>query len=323
MLKKLIPHWAREEWVALRETLLDSWRYQRATCSNDRLADRSARAARHEARLTMEYHSVEKSLSLPNPRRPFGVARRPRAERLVTSTPEQARDLPYQSYAVDALSALDQWNESGTIDPVVSPLFVPPQNAMTRVEAEEFFASRHSVRHFDLSRPLTRAEILSAVELARNTPSVCNRQGFRAHIFESPELISRILRLQGGATGFSDAVPALAVVTARRALFVGPLERNQRWVDGGLFAMTLVWALHAVGVDSCMLNWAMAGRTTDELRRLAGIPDGEDVVVLVAMGHAAPGARVARSAKRTADDLAIFHSGIAPQDLDDPHSEEG
>lgn len=306
---KLIPSWIRGEIVGLRETLLDGWRYQRATCPDDRLAKRSALADRHEARLTMEYHSVEKSLSLPKPRRPFGVARRPRAETLVASAPKQAKDLPYLRYALDALGAVDQWNESGTIDSVVSPFLATPPAAMTREQSEEFFESRHSVRHFDLSRPPAQADILAAVEMARNTPSVCNRQGFRAHIFESPKLISRILRLQGGATGFADAVLALAVITARRALFVGPLERNQRWVDGGLFAMTLVWALHAVGIESCMLNWAMASRTTDQLRGLTGIPDDEDVVVLVAMGHAASGARVARSAKRTTDDLAVFHPG--------------
>ena len=91
-------------------------------------------------------------------------------------------------------------------------------------------------------------------------------------------------------------------------MFVGPDERNQRWVDGGLFAMTLVWAFHALGLSTCMLNWALPNVSSNRLRELAGIPDGEDIVVLIAIGHAAEGARVARSEKRSVDDLGIFHS---------------
>lgn len=312
MLKKLIPKWVREEVVGLRETLVDGWRYQRATCSSDRLSTLSARSGRHEARLTMDYHRVEKSLALSDPRRPFGLALRPRLVRLLADTPEECEGLPYRAHATEALHALDQWNDGGAIDSTVSPPHEPQARPLAPEVAASFFDSRHSVRDFDVSRVPTQAEIDEAVELARNTPSVCNRQGYRAHIFRDRELIEQMLGLQGGATGFSGSIPVLVVVTARRALFVGPLERNQRWVDGGLYAMTLVWALHAVGLATCMLNWAMAARTSEQLRKVAGIPTEEDIVVLIAIGHAAPGARVARSEKRSAEDLALFHS--APRD---------
>lgn len=128
------------------------------------------------------------------------------------------------------------------------------------------------------------------------------------HFYRDRDEIGAILRIQNGATAFAQTVPALGVVTARRAMFVGPDERNQRWVDGGLFAMTLVWAFHALGLSTCMLNWALPNVSSNRLRELAGIPDGEDIVVLIAIGHAAEGARVARSEKRSVDDLGIFHS---------------
>ena len=171
-----------------------------------------------------------------------------------------------------------------------------------------FFATRRSIRDFDVSRVPALEDLVGAVELARNTPSVCNRQGFRVHIYRDRPTIDRILQIQGGATGFNDTVPTVAVVTARRALFVGPMERNQRWVDGGLFAMTLVWAFHAIGLGTCMLNWSMGLRSSDRLRAAADIPDGEDIVVLLAIGHPRSGARVARSEKRSISDLAHFHA---------------
>lgn len=67
--------------------------------------------------------------------------------------------------------------------------------------------------------------------------------------------------------------------------------------------MSFVWALHALGVQSCMLNWSMPNRATAALRRVAGIDEGEDVIVLVAIGHRAGGSRVARSERRPAADF--------------------
>lgn len=305
---RVFPVGLRQELVALRETLADGWRYQRASTGHDSWSEERHLPDRHEARVTMDYHRIEKSLTLPEPRRPFGLGVRDRITQLLDRRPSGAQNRPYVEHAERALNGLQSWNDRGVIEDDVSPTLEPGRPQLDEDQIRRFFASRHSVRNFDTDHAPTEADLLQVVELARNTPSVCNRQGFRVHFFRERDDIDAILRIQNGAVGFAGSVPALAVVTARRAMFVGPDERNQRWVDGGLFAMTLVWAAHALGLATCMLNWALPSASSARLRKITGIPDGEDIVVLIAIGHAAEGARVARSEKRTVDDLATFHS---------------
>ena len=306
--RRAIPLRVRHEIVALREVLLDGWRYQRATTPKRRATSQETRGDQHEARLTMDYHRIEKGLALPQPKQPFGAAVRERMVDLLAETPPPNSEGRYVELAEQAVSALDQWNAEGEIESSVTPLLSDPFAGISPDEAIRFFGSRHSVRNYDPSRVPSTSELADGVALASNTPSVCNRQAFRVHFYRDRDEIDAILRIQNGATAFAQTVPALGVVTARRAMFVGPDERNQRWVDGGLFAMTLVWAFHALGLSTCMLNWALPNVSSNRLRELAGIPNGEDIVVLIAIGHAAEGARVARSEKRSIDDLGIFHS---------------
>lgn len=302
-----VPRGLKMELVSLRECLVDGWRYQRAT-SRKTSIDSATLRDRHEAKVTMAYHRVEKGLALPTPRRPFGATLGPRISGLLEKHPVgYDTSSPYLTYARDALSALDFWNSSGEIDPKVSPLLVNEIAPLPQVTLARFFKSRHSVRHFDQVSTPSEDEVRAAIELARNTPSVCNRQAFRVHLYRERTIIDRLLSIQKGATGFSNQVPWLAVVTVKRALFVGPFERNQRWIDGGLFAMTFVWALHGSGLATCMLNWSLPNHAGDELREQGDVPNDEDVVVLIAIGRPENGLRVARSEKRATDDLARFH----------------
>ena len=308
MLRRLFPEAARQEFVALRETLADGWRYQRASTSKDSWSRSVHAQDRHEGRLTMDYHRIEKGLALPEPKRPFGLAVRERMVDLMANRPESTGNAPYVEFSEDAIASLDGWNDNGDIDDRNSPLAGDRPIELMSEQALQFFHSRHSIRNFDGTKVPTDEELRQGVELARNTPSVCNRQAFRVHFYRDRAQIDAILAIQNGATGFADSVTCVGVVTARRGMFIGPDERNQRWVDGGLFAMTLVWAFHAVGLATCMLNWALPGVSSAKLRKVADISEGEDIVVLIAIGHASEGARAARSEKREVDDLAWFHS---------------
>lgn len=306
--KRFFPAGLRQEIAGWREIIADGWRYQRAANRDDRWSRIEHRDDRHEAVLTMDYHRIEKGLTLPEPRRPFGLAVRDTMRSSIESRPSIEPAPRYVEYAEDALASLERWNEHGDVDDRIHPALKASSKQLSHEDALEFFHSRNSIRNFDPNRAPTDEELRAGLELAQNTPSVCNRQGYRVHFYRDREQVEAILRIQNGATGFAGSVPCVGVVTARRALFVGPDERNQRWVDGGLFAMTLVWAFHALNVSTCMLNWALPGVSSARLRKVADIPDDEDIVVLIALGHAVEGARTARSEKRALDDLGRIHS---------------
>lgn len=62
-------------------------------------------------------------------------------------------------------------------------------------------------------------------------------------------------------------------------------ERNQGWVDGAIFAMSLVMALHANRLGSCMLNWSQDCERDKRLREAFDIPDHEAIVTFLGVGQ--------------------------------------
>lgn len=259
------------------------------------------------SRLTIAYHGLEKGASFASPRQPYGLAKQAEISSLLTLAPKETGLVSGIRYAEEAVEAVSDFNRSGRISGLVTPESEWDGRVYDFSEVERFVSTRHSVRDFDSERGVEMALIQEVTRLAGMTPSVCNRRPYRVHYFDNREMIDRLLALQNGNLGFGHAVPGLLLVTVRRSSFVGAGERNQRWIDGGLFAMTLVWLLHAAGLGSCFLNWSQTNAQTDRLRSVGSIPKSEDVVVLIALGYAREGHRVARSPLRPLNEIWERH----------------
>lgn len=148
---------------------------------------------------------------------------------------------------------------------------------------KELSESRHSIREY-ADQPVTYEELLPAVQLAMRTPTVCNRQPARLHIILNPEIIRKALNYQGGFNGYK-LPPALLLVTADNAVFMAPQERNEGFTDGGLFGMSLLLSLEREGLAACPLNTMMKEGPETATRKLLNIPDNENMVMYVAVGH--------------------------------------
>lgn len=293
------------------EFIRDYSDYVASTAWRGGSAGKDPRRDAHEAaraRLTLAYHGLEKGPTVPQPHRPFGVQKKVQVEQWlgVTESLDAAPDAV--EHARDAIEAMESFNRTGVISDTVSPESSWDGNSVPLDQLERFMKSRNSVRNFDPDRRPPAGDVHSAVELAAAcTPSVCNRRAYRAHYYTRRDQIDAGLALQNGNRGFGSTVPGLIVVTERRSAFVGAGERNQRWIDGGLFAMTLVWTLHASGVATCFLNWSQTNQQSDRLRASIGIPQDEDIIVLIAVGYPRAGHRVARSPERLLSDVLVTH----------------
>ncbi|OFR90820.1 MULTISPECIES: nitroreductase family protein [Micrococcus] len=264
---------------------------------------RDLRPHSRDTQLIKDYHRIEKGLAMPAPKRPFGSALEHRIDGLLDPA---SMDDDLVRNVTSARAALSRWNDEGVVDEEIAPLG-PELRALDREAVEAFVFSRHSVRNFDRSRPVPHEILDHAAELAMTSPSVCNRRAGRIHLYCEDELVEHILRLQRGNMGFGQTVGQLAVVTVNSTLFAGAGERNQKWIDGALVAMSFVWALHAHGVGACMLNWSKSNAMSARLREVADIPVREDIICVIALGYPAAGYRVARSPRRPTAETIRHH----------------
>lgn len=279
----------------------DARRFDRHRMRIDgRAGDRQLRG-----RLLQKAHSIEKGLSLPDIRLGFGDGAfaaieqclplvRARAwaaddtalkklrgalSRYVDLHRDRGRDeLPNVGRARRILEALPGPGEGGTIS-------LERTDVQSRAQGDfaALALSRHSLRIFAPGAP-DRAAILDAVALAGRSPSVCNRQSGRVHLVTDARLSETILKIQGGNSGFTDQIRGVLIVTADLSVFETPGERNQCYVDGGLFAMSLLYALHYKGVGACSLNWSATAAKDMALRAAVRLPDEETVIMLIGIG---------------------------------------
>lgn len=172
-----------------------------------------------------------------------------------------------------------------------------------RIDWKGFVKTRHSVRNFS-EKPVDRAIVEQAVALAQMTPSVCNRQSARVVALSGGA--ERMLELQGGSRGFGDQASNVLLILSDTAAFF-PGERNQRWIDGGMFAMSLVYAFHSLGLGTCCLEWTSLRAKDKKLRELVPIKDSEVVIMMIAVGHLPEMFSVACSPRLSTEEVLRFH----------------
>jgi nitroreductase len=276
-----------------------------------------------EGRLLVLYHILEKGLSMPDRRSGFGrevAARLIWHMRAYVQLGYDCRTSQFQA----ALGVLFEYGEhlrearlsypevKVALDELMPLLHSESGGArmLTREETvrmakgrfEELAASRRSVRHY-AEAEVDEALIRRAVDISRKTPSVCNRQSWRVYSIADKDKIARVLAIQDGSRGFGHLAKRVLIVTTDLKTFEGPGERNQAYVDGGMFAMSLLYALHFLELGACPLNWAVRSRKDRLLRSVIDIPDNETIITLMSVGHLPETFSVACSTRRDLNEL--------------------
>lgn len=149
---------------------------------------------------------------------------------------------------------------------------------------EDFFFSRHSLREFR-NEPIEDAVIERAIKLAMKSPSVCNRHAWHIYQAGNDEIKSKILKYQSGNRPFGVNIPTLLVITVDLKAFITGIEHYQHWIDGGIFAMSLIYAFHSLGVASCSLNWSQSPKNDKLLRDIIDIKQNHTIIMMLAIGY--------------------------------------
>lgn len=306
----------RLNWVLLlRELIYDGARFARHSSALRNPATQGQLAAH----LTMDYHRIEKGLALPSPRRGFGkdvIARLLRnlpayraafgEDDLVRTVHDVLRMYQRRQGAQDHANAdLDAYlaqNDVAAMAKHTAPCGVVPISAdalfpFEGAAAETILESRKSVRQYT-GALVDDATVQKIARLAQCAPSVCNRQAGRLYVANTREKIDHVLKHQNGNLGFGHTLGALFVVSADVQAFTSLGERNQGYVDGGIFAMQTLAAIHSQKLGGCMLNWSAVSKRDKALRAAFAIADTDVIITMIGCGYPSGDIEVAASPRK-------------------------
>lgn len=274
---------------------------------------------KHRAILLRQCHGIEKAFSLPNMKEIFGI---PQANVLFREVESYYNNYGLEREVLDGCKILhnyflyhsmiedesllilkDKFNEflkKSCIDikSISGDCFheFTKQNVITGVQFDDFFSSRSSVRNFT-DKAISIDKLKRFGHLAGSSPSACNRQPWNLRIIQSKDQITKALNYQNGNKGFNDSISNLAIITGKISNFSSK-ERNQVFIDCGMFSMSFIMTLHANGIASCPLNMSNQYKDEMEIAKNLNFTKDEVPIMMIAFGYAAKNTKSSNSEKK-------------------------
>ena len=257
------------------------------------------------AELIRNTHSIEKGLSISNPRLGFGHAKQQEMMDMI-SVLFESDDMYHKeacSMAISSLTAYIDYHEAQGYSDEFIPLLktflkdhtikdysfggvfrLENNDLQFDIEAiERFFRSRHSIRDFS-KVPVGDDDIRDALILAQTAPSACNRQGVRAYVLSHDKSIEFGNSLPG-IGGFAQDVDRFIMITGKTTSYRSN-EVNQYIVSASIYAAYLSLTLHLYGIGSCVVQHSVTwNERWENTRKKYNIPNDEQIVLLLAIGN--------------------------------------
>ncbi|AYN66092.1 nitroreductase [Euzebyella marina] len=168
---------------------------------------------------------------------------------------------------------------------------------------ESFFLSRYSLREYRPNQIVDIETVERVIRLAMKTPSVCNRQEWHVYHSDTRETIDLALKFQNGNKPFGNKIPNLFIVTTDLKAFFAGSEHYQHWIDGGLFSMSIMYALHSIGLASCPLNWSQTPKADKAIRKALDIKDSHTIMMMIGFGYPDKDNKVCSSTRRPINEV--------------------
>lgn len=173
-------------------------------------------------------------------------------------------------------------------------------------EFEKLVVQRRSVRWFD-GRTVPRELIDKALLLGRQAPTACNRLPYEFRVFDDPEMVRAVSAIPFGTAGYSENIPAIAVVVGKLESYFSPRDRHAIYVDSSLAAMQFMLGLETLGLSSSVINWPDFEPLERKMQKTLGLDLTDRVVMLIAFGYAHPEGMVPFSQKKELDTFRRYN----------------
>ena len=158
------------------------------------------------------------------------------------------------------------------------------QERMVQImEFKEVVKARYSCKKFD-PRQVEKEKLDAILEAGRLAPTAKNLQEQHIYVVQSPEVLAKIDSITPCRYG---APTVLVVAFDKNNVFTYPGGKRDSGVeDATIVATHLILAAADEGVDSCWINFLDPEKLVDAL----GLPENEEVLMVLDLGYAADGA---------------------------------
>lgn len=286
---------------------------------------------KYKSLISIMIHGIEKGLALPNPRAGFGESKIINIFNEIEIFKTKFDDNQFLSEAKSIFIKYFSLNkELGHINHVLlnkfEKLFSEIENIgdggilslskkeienATNFDYDKFVRTRFSIRDFS-EVPVSKDIILKALEIARKTPSGCNKQGWRVYVYRDKEKVNSILKWQGGNNGFTQCIDTAILVTCSLKSYFYHERMSSLYVDGGLYAMNLIFAFHSLGIGTIPLMTAKTAFTrrkssqSNTLYKEFGVRNCDVPIVIIGVGHLKETFNVAISTRKPISEYVTF-----------------
>ena len=151
------------------------------------------------------------------------------------------------------------------------------------MEFTKLITERYSCKKYE-SRQVAPEALQAILEAGRVAPTAVNYQEQRVYVVQSPEKLAVI---DAECPCRYGAPTVLVVAYNKNNVFTYPGGRiNSGAEDATIVATHMILAAKNAGVDSCWLNYF----DPDKLAKALGLPENEEIVMLMDLGYGTPDA---------------------------------
>ncbi|KAG4097257.1 Nitroreductase [Neocallimastix lanati (nom. inval.)] len=174
------------------------------------------------------------------------------------------------------------------------------------IDYKKFIKSRHSTRNYK-NLKLKFDDIKKAVEMAKYSPSACNRQYIKLHYYPTGKMKQNVIDYSIGKSGLYLEGVNTFIITFDVNGLRGVGERNQGYFNAGLFSTNLVNAFHSLGIGTCFIQFNNSSEQEEKLKKINDIPSNERIAVILYAGYYDDKSIFARSPRREFEDYFMEH----------------
>lgn len=273
-------------------------------------------------------HSIEKGLSLSEPRAGFGYKKIIVLFSLINEYISLSQEGPYTCIymALDAIHEYLEWHKKiqysdihieeieREYQRINSDKFyhtgkyggtIRITTGENRDTFEELVKSRHSIRDFE-NEEVNIENVRKAINIAKHCPSACNRQCTRVHIISRKQKDILAAWLQGTG-GFQEKIDKFLLITGKVTCYREE-ELYQYIVSASIFAGYLTLALEDQNIGACVIQRPVIRNKEWELiQRKLSIPLDEQAILIIGIGKEKKECKVPVSYRLPYDELVTEH----------------